>query len=181
MNSDSGRGPPNIVTPRLVTYLAPVSQVALGANGNGLAIASASSSYVAVPDVRGDDLATATTVLERARLQVGTVSYAAVCGKPGGHVIDQAPEAVVSGIVTMRPVLSGVSLTIGRHVECPPVPVAVGGQRDCRRREEGGRVKLRGWRCLCNDRGGIAIADTRAGADKANKPVASGVRSRAAR
>lgn len=110
----------DIVTPRLVTYLAPVSQVALGEAGNGLAIASASSSYVAVPDVRGDDLATATTVLERASLQVGTVTYVAVCGKPGGRVTDQAPEAVVSGIVTMRPVLSGVSLTIGRHVDfCP--------------------------------------------------------------
>lgn len=109
----------DIVTPRLVTWLAPVSQVALGEAGNGLAIASASSSYVTVPDVRGDDLATATTVLERARLRVGTVTYVGVCSKPG-LVVDQAPEAVVSGIVTMRPVLSGVSLTIGRHVDfCP--------------------------------------------------------------
>jgi alpha-tubulin suppressor-like RCC1 family protein len=110
----------DVVTPRLVTYLSPVSQVSLGTEGNGLAIASASSSYVAVPDVRGDDLATATTVLERARLRVGTVTYVAVCGKPGGLVTDQTPEAVVSGIVTMRPVLSAVSLAIGRHVDfCP--------------------------------------------------------------
>ena len=109
----------DVVTPRLVTYLTPVRQVALGAGGNGLAIASASSSYVTVPDVRGDDLATATTVLERAHLRVGTVTYAGVCTKPG-LVTDQAPEAVVSGIVTMRPVFSGVSLTIGRLVDfCP--------------------------------------------------------------
>jgi alpha-tubulin suppressor-like RCC1 family protein len=110
----------DVDTPRLVTDLAPVTQVSQGVNGSSLAIGRASSSYVTVPDVRGDDLATATTVLERVGLRVGPVSYAPVCGKPGGFVTDQAPEAVMSGIVVMREVLSAISLTIGRHVDfCP--------------------------------------------------------------
>jgi beta-lactam-binding protein with PASTA domain len=109
----------DVLVPTQDPYLAAVSQVALGSGGSGLAIASPAHESVPVPDVRGDDVPTATAALEKAGLQPGTVTYVGVCSNPG-FVVDQDPEAVVRGVVTMVPAGSAVSLKVGRLKLCPP-------------------------------------------------------------
>jgi PASTA domain len=98
------------VIPAQNPELTGVTQIALGP---GAALAVGYSTAVAVPEIRGDDLSTATTALRAAGLALGTVSDTGVCSS-AGHVLTQNPAA---GTQT-RPG-SAVSVTIGKLKLCP--------------------------------------------------------------
>ena len=73
-----------------------------------------SSTLSPVPDVRGDDLATATAAFKAAGFTLGTVSTVGVCASPG-HVVGQAPAGGTRALPG-----TAVSVTVGALKLCPP-------------------------------------------------------------
>jgi alpha-tubulin suppressor-like RCC1 family protein len=91
-------------------YLTGVSQVTMGCGGQAIG----TSTLIPVPDVRGDDQATAAAAVKAAGLTLGPVSTVGVCASPG-QVVSQSP----AGGALVLPG-TAVSLTVGVLKLCPP-------------------------------------------------------------